>query len=561
MDCKYYIQRRKELWKELQDIDQDRDIRRAIWDNIINSEELFQELIENPWLLIELQFTVIDKEFNEVPFFLNEVQTDFQNTVLVPQIMEQRSGKRDQIKIKILKGRQQGFTSYITAFQECLALTVQNFAGFTMAHNDDSTKSIFSDIAKGIFDNIIQEVKEKPKKSNSKELIFDGLNSAWRVATAGSKEAGRGKKLRMLHNSEKAFWKDIRKMELGISQALTPTGSIEIDETTANGFNEFQKDWEAIEKGHSKWTGVFYQWFRTSEYRKQFFDVDYTEEEFLEAIANGSRFHGVDSKFMLKLGGLMANGLDINQVHWYYDKRKELKDKLSQEYPCTAKEAFLHSGRPYFDIELLDIQIQEVEGEDFESLHGGEIEIFFDPIPGKQYLMGADVAEGLEERDSSTFCILDAETLEEVANGEYIKKPDEHGRLLNKWARKYNNAFLGVERNNHGHSTLNTLRNDCKYKQLFIEKTLDKKNNKTTDKPGWATTEKSKFIMLDELDTLHREGGVKINSARTLGEMRSVQNEGGKVNINGKDRIVALAIAVQMRKHKRKRKVAPVVSV
>ena len=562
MTCKDYINKRKRLWEKHRDIDKDHEVRRVIWDIISKDKSLFTELIEHPYLLIELQFTVIDKEFRERPFFLNEVQRDFQDNTLVPMFKDQNRGLRDQIKIKILKGRQQGFTTYITAFQESLALTQVNFAGFTMAHDDDSTKSIFDDIAKGIFEKIVPDLKETPKRSNSKELIFQGLNSSWRVSTAGSKIAGRGKKLRMLHNSEKAFWKNVRKNELAISQALTPTGSIEIDETTANGFNEFKDDWDEIQEGISKWTGVFYEWYRTVEYRKKFTDVVYTEEDFIGAIRLKERFYGVDSKFMEKLGALLDNGLDIYQVHWYFDKRRELKDKLSQEYPCTHEEAFLHSGRPYFDIELLDIQIQELKKKRFETRKGGEIEIYHEPIPGRKYVIGSDVAEGLETRDSSTFCILDAETLEEVANGEYIKKPDEHGRILDTWARKYNNAFLGVERNNHGHSTLNTLRNECKYRNLYVEVALDTRRNKKTDKPGWSTNEKSKYIMLDELDSSHREGKVKINSVKTLNEMRGVQTEDGKVSTNGKDRVVAAAIALQMIKYRKKGgSLAPAISV
>lgn len=562
MNCKRYIERRREIWEENKDIEIDRDVRRVIWDSVINSKELFTELMENPHLLIEMQFTVIDKEFNETPFLLNAVQRDFQDNILLPQVREQKKGLRDQIKIKILKGRQQGFTTYITAFQECLTLTQRNFAGFTMAHDADATKGIFDDIAKGILDNIIDEVKEEPKRSNAKELIFEGLKSSWRIATAGSKGAGRSKKLKFLHNSEKAFWDNMRKNELAISQALTPTGSIEIDETTANGFNEFQEDWQDIKDGISKWTGAFYEWYRTPEYRKEFYDVDYTEDEFLEAIRITSRFYGVDSKFMEKLGKLLENGLDVLQIHWYFDKRRVLKDKISQEYPCTDVEAFLHSGRPHFDIELIDIQIQELKNLEFDTKHGGEIEIFKQPIPGHRYAIGSDVAEGLEMRDSSTFFILDLDTIEEVANGEYTRKPEEHARILAAWGRLYNDAYIGVERNNHGHSTLNTLRNECKYKKKLIhtETTVDKKTEKKTDKPGWLTNGPSKFIMLDELDSFHRDEKIKIYSVRTLKEMRIIQVENGKIETNGRDRIVAAAIALQMRKYAKTGSDAPFIS-
>lgn len=553
MDCREYISERKKLWQKTKDMEIDREWRVASWLELIENQETFTELIQNPWLLIELQFSLVDKDFNEIPFFLNEVQRDFQDKVLVPLVKKQNKKEIEQIKIKILKGRQQGFTTYITAFQECLLLTTSGFRGFTMAHDSDATSSIFSDIAKGFFESLIDEVKEEPKRSNARELVLEGNNSAWRIATAGSKRAGRGKKLKMLHNSEKAFWEDMRKNSAAISQSLTKY-SIEIDETTANGFNEFKEDWDDIKEGRSKWIGVFYEWYKTAEYRKSFKAVDYTQEEFIEAIEKEQRFKGVDTKFMRLLKSLIhETHLDIEQVHWYFDKRLELKETVFQEYPCTDEQAFLHSGRPYFDIELLDILINHYKSKPFKSLKNGEIEVFEEPERNVEYVIGSDVAEGLDMHDKSTFCILRADNYKEVANGEYTATPDEHGLILNEWGKKYNNAFIGVERNNHGHSTLNTLVNTCNYRNLFIEKTLDKRRNKETEKLGWSTNNKSKYIMLDELDTSIRNEEIEIKSVKTLKQMREIQKEDGKVDTNGKDRVIAVAIALQMIKNKPKK--------
>ncbi|MGL4863253.1 MAG: hypothetical protein ACRC4T_09085, partial [Cetobacterium sp.] len=349
-----------------------------------------------------------------------------------------------------------------------------------------------------------------------------------------------------LHNSEKAFWDDMRKNAAAISQALTKY-SIEIDETTANGFNEFKDDWDDIKNGHSKWIGIFYEWYKTSEYRKSFKGVDYTEDEFLQAIKAGERFKNVDSKFIKLLKALLeVTGLDIYQVHWYFDKRMELKELVYQEYPCSDEQAFLHSGKPYFDIELIEIMIESLKNNKFKKYQSGEIEVYKEPEEGKTYVIGSDVAEGLDEHDDSTFVILCRETLEEVANGEYTAKPDEHGHILVKWAKKYNNALIGVERNNHGHSTLNTIINTCKYSNVYIERTLDKKKNKETDKPGWLTSATSKYVMLDDLDTAIRNEEIKINSIRILKQAKTVQREDGKIPTTGKDLIMATGIALQM---------------
>ena len=57
--------------KELRELEEWRE---ASWHELIDNKETFKELLENPWYLMEMHFCVIDKEFNEVPFFLNEVQ-------------------------------------------------------------------------------------------------------------------------------------------------------------------------------------------------------------------------------------------------------------------------------------------------------------------------------------------------------------------------------------------------------------------------------------------------------------------------------------------------------
>lgn len=550
MDCKDWIQERKTLWEKTNgDIEADFEWRVASWREIAINRNSFKEILEKPWLLIELQFVVIDKDFNEVPFFLNEVQRDFQDNILAPLYIKQSAREIEQIKIKILKGRQQGFTTYITAFQLCLSLTLYGFRGFTMAHDTESTSSIFSDISKGFYDSLIEEIREEPKRSNARELVLESNNSAWRVSTAGSKRAGRGKKLKMLHNSEKAFWENMRQNAASISQALTKY-SIEIDETTANGFNEFKEDWDEIKEGHSKWIGVFYEWYKTTEYRKSFKGVNYTKDEFLEAIENGERFKGVDTKFMNLLKSLLINtGLDIYQIHWYFDKRLELKDLIYQEYPCTEDQAFLHSGNPYFDVELIDLELLK-RFNPIEILQNGEIEIYERPVPGERYVIGADVAEGLDIGDSSTFFILNVRTGAEVANGEYTVSPDDHGRILDKYSRLYNGALIAPELNNHGHSVVNTLKNECRATlRVYIkERSAAEIKAGQKNKHGWETTESSKYFMLDELDTAFRKGHIRIRSQRTLKQMRSILRENGKIKINGKDRIVAAAIAWVVRK-------------
>ena len=215
-------------------------------------KQITEEIREKPFLLIELFFRLTNKDFITVPFFMNEVQKDFMEKHFVKDYLKQKKREIDSIKYIILKGRQQGFSTLITAIQLSFAMVEHGFRGFTMAHDSDSTSSIFSDIAKNMYDNLIDEVKENPKRSNAKELVLESNDSAWRIATAGSKGAGRGKKLRMLHSSEQAFWENMEVNKAAIGQALAKH-SIEIVETTENGYNLFKEAWDLAQEGNSNY--------------------------------------------------------------------------------------------------------------------------------------------------------------------------------------------------------------------------------------------------------------------------------------------------------------------
>ena len=72
----YLIQKRKEKWNETHSIDVDKELRSAIAEEIIENHKLKEEVIKYPEKLIELEFVVVDKEQNTMPFFLNGVQKE-----------------------------------------------------------------------------------------------------------------------------------------------------------------------------------------------------------------------------------------------------------------------------------------------------------------------------------------------------------------------------------------------------------------------------------------------------------------------------------------------------
>ena len=106
----FLIQRRKDKWHENKSIDYDKKFRKAVANELIKSPELLSEVKRYPEKLIELVFIVVDKNQTTMPFFLNDVQHDFINT-LNQAIEDFNEGRITDISLLVLKGRQQGFTT------------------------------------------------------------------------------------------------------------------------------------------------------------------------------------------------------------------------------------------------------------------------------------------------------------------------------------------------------------------------------------------------------------------------------------------------------------------
>ena len=239
----FLIQKRKEKWEELHDIEFDKEFRLAIANEIISNNSLLAEIRKNPEKLIELCFVVVDKNKKTTPFFLNEVQKDFIDR-LNQAIKDFEEGKIAEISLLVLKGRQQGFTTLVTGYQLACSILNKNFEGFTLADESSNTEMIFQNKAKFVFNQLPDLLKPTQKFNNRRQLLFEKLNSSWSVDTA-TKEVGRSRTINFFHGSECAFWRDgIAPIQAGLGQAFTQ-GCIKIYESTANGYNDYQKMWDS----------------------------------------------------------------------------------------------------------------------------------------------------------------------------------------------------------------------------------------------------------------------------------------------------------------------------
>jgi hypothetical protein len=241
---------------------------------------------------------------------------------------------------------------------------------------------------------------------------------------------------------------------------------------------------------------------------------------------------------------------------WYARQKKKLPDwQLHQEYPRNAEEAFIRSGRPVFNHDSLAAQpIKDpwfvgslTHSGDLAPSEQGPLRIWEPLQAGSRYVMGVDVAEGLAHGDFSSMHVIRVKTGEVVAHWHGHTDPDElavQARLLGLY---YGGAILGVEVNNHGLTTVTSLRK-LAYPALFRRREMNKTTNKHTLEYGFRTTAITKPFIIDALAANLRDGAISLYDDGTLRELRTYQTDdrGRMGGTPHDDRVISLALANYM---------------
>ncbi len=464
------------------------------------------------------------KERQLVSFEPNPIQVQYLDE-LSPRWREgiiDLSGRREII----LKARQFGFSTLILALLFMETVNNPNTQTVVVAHDADSTERIFR-IVKRFYENLPEEKKPAHKYANRREYLWHELDSAFFVGTAGSGQFGRGGTVNFVHGSEVAFWPDAEDLIAGLLEAVPKDGAVFL-ETTANGLgNWYHTEYTSAERGDSVYASRFFPWFAHPDYRDE-------SDEALEPAAD-------EEEWEKEARLLTQYGCDEAQIRWRRQKRKALREKFPQEYPSTPREAFIVSGAKYFDVEALEalettlthVEALSIDAPDTGGLlkkHWDKIEVFAAPIPGRQYVIAADTAEGLDEHGNHDFDsadVLDCETWEQVAHFHGRADTHEFGLILAELGFWYNTALLGIERNNHGHAVINSALHSGGYPEmkpgvwrgLYFHEEYDEAKKMKQRKPGWPTTPKTKYFALDGLATSLESRDVKVKSKKTLGEL------------------------------------------
>lgn len=372
-------------------------------------------------------------------------------------------------------------------------------------------------------------------KDTEEQLVWDN-EAGIDVMSASGGDVGRGGGRHFLLGDEVAFW---RKAEVTLTAILNMVPKLAetnvVLQSTANGVGgEFyelcQKAMDpAIDSG---WQFLFFGWLEHPPYRVPVSDgpalqrsLDKEEQELMN-----------------------MHGATLEQLAWRrLTISTECRGKVElfhQEYPTTAEEAFLSSGRPALTVSTLVRmpiwkdpmvgELQEIETFPKSKLKFvprdyGALVLGKKPDPSRSYVIGADPSKGIDvseaargtDPDWSVAFVVDLETGEQVAMLRERLRPVPFAEYLVLVGRLFNYAFLVPEANDAGFIDA-LLRTGYPIERIY-NKRRDPTDRRSTQPQeiGFETTGTTRPWLISALDDGLREMAIIIRSPIAQQEIRT----------------------------------------
>jgi hypothetical protein len=340
----------------------------------------------------------------------------------------------------ILKARQIGFSTLSVALLYLKTIS-QEGANTKIIANKHEIATVLLDTIKIIHNSIPESIRPPCDYNNRFEFFFKNAKSRLSIS-ASTKDVGRGETIHNLLCSEVAFWDNAEEAMLGLLECV-PSNGLVIIESTPNGVgNWYNRQFEdAVNMG---WKPLIYSWRVQPEYDEA----------------------------------------------WAELKRKQKGIQgFAQEYDCD----FINSGQGIFNESLDNIGTQEPT----EVKHTvNATEYFFEGcLEGEQYVMGVDTSGGYTDGDKAVVVVVNTRTRLVAYLWVGTIAPDRLGtEIVLPMAKKYN-AFVGIEVNNHGLTTINAIKDENI--GLYRRERRDRITNEITKELGWNTNAKSKDELID----------------------------------------------------------------
>lgn len=455
-----------------------------------------------------------------IPFVFNRMQIVLWNLLLE----DLKAGI--PIRWLIVKDRQLGCSTWITGLFYWICTLFANKNGLTVSHDIDSAAGLFSKIK--LFFKLSQpELRPQRKISNRRELYFAnpddegplGLESRITIDTADSAEIGVSHTIQLAHLSEMAVWEamglNIKQRMAALNQAIPEKpGTIVIIETTPRGEGYVSKMWDDKNNGYRK---IFISSVADDEYRielnpNEYFElIDYEEHKYGDETLEYDYYENeIKIWYSISDPALLHHEVMCRLAWRRYmiDKKCEGdKEIFDREYPITIEKAFATSGANIFPTTklkkykkyLLDNSVRYTAYryddllKDFYLSAGGPIKVYEPPDKNYNYILGADVALGVDkDGDDSAFTIRRVPDLKLCVSYKNVIDPFEFAKILFSIIKLYNRPYTGVEVNERGgFAVVEYLLNHFHYTNLYQREVIGEIDKPKTKKYGWSSNPKT----------------------------------------------------------------------
>jgi hypothetical protein len=508
------------------------------------------------------------------------------------QVVKKKLEADKPVRMYLLKARQLGFSTLIQGLAYWNATLWPNQNELIVSHEILSAETLFGK-SKVFYGLSPHEMRPERQLSNRRELKFAkddkegtgdvGLQSRILIQTADNVHLGASHTLHFVHLSEFARYekvqKDVRLSFATLMQAVPKSGrNFAFIETTAFGLNHGYEFWEE----DNSWEKIFISWVADATYTAK------TPLEFQELEASEATNYGNERTVLGHVEDELREWYPrkakdsewvrheaLKRMRWRREIIKEGfvgQDGLKlfkQEYPITAREAFITSGDNVFDTTKIADMKLALEGETtgkiqfpatnmrydphqkrFENARYGEMRVYEAPVSGKRYAIGADVAEGIREGDRSAAQVLSLPDLVQVATFQARIDPGDFADTLAALGWMYNGALIAVEINGPGYATNHRLSRTLIYPYMYNRESYDAQSRTFLKRYGWQTNRATKSVLISDMRKALNENLVQYRDVPTLDEMSTyIETDTGKLEAAPgyhDDLVMSLGISLQM---------------
>jgi hypothetical protein len=346
----------------------------------------------------------------------------------------------------------------------------------------------------------------------SQRMTFD--NDSMITSLPSNNDPARGDSLFLIILDEWAFLPNPEQAYASV-EATTDLGGRAIGLSTANGEgNFFHTMWQEAQAGINGFNPVFFPWSAVPE----------------------------------------------RGPSWYEQKQLELANRLwqlHQEYPSNPEEAFIGSGNPVFNLEIIRKfqaetgtawTITGTSARDVQLYEGGPLTVWEPPnAEGRYtYAIGNDTAMGLEHGDATVAWVVCVNTGQPVACWHGKVDPDVFGeQILPALGWWYRNAIIVPEVNNHGLTVVKALQR-AKYRNIYRRRAYARRQNQALESYGYMTSGTSKPVLIDGLAAWLRDVQ-NVPHKKTIHELMTfTRDHNGKMSGSPHDDcVIALGLAVE----------------